>query len=104
MVTLSLLVVMSTTIGGATLLRPFASRIGLSEIGIIRFGELKEEERQIELMPATKYGVIGEQEERGGREGQQGEHFKTFEEKFIKPLFSKPSAGEGEIFNAKVHI
>jgi hypothetical protein len=61
MVTLSLLVVMATTICGATLLRPFAERIGLGEIGIIRFGELKEE-RQIELMPATKYGVIGEHE------------------------------------------
>jgi sodium/hydrogen exchanger-like protein 6/7 len=42
MVTLSLLVVMSTTISGATLLRTFASRIGLTEIGIIRFGEVKE--------------------------------------------------------------
>lgn len=62
MLTLSLLVVMATTICGATLLKPFADKIGLGQIGIIRFGELKEEERQIELMPATKYGVIGEQE------------------------------------------
>ena len=61
MVTLALLVVMATTICGATLLKPFAEKIGLGEIGIIRLGELREE-RQIELMPATKYGVIGEHE------------------------------------------
>jgi hypothetical protein len=63
MVTISLFVVMATTITAATLLKSFAAFIGLTQIDIIRFGELKEEEKQIELMPATKYSVIGDHEE-----------------------------------------
>lgn len=60
MVTISLFVVMTTTVSVATFLQSFAKAIGLGEIGLIRFGELREEEKQIELMPATKYEVIGE--------------------------------------------
>jgi NhaP-type Na+/H+ or K+/H+ antiporter len=59
LVAVALLVVMATTIAGSTLLRPFADRIGLADIDIIRAGGPKEEEREVELMPATKYGVIG---------------------------------------------
>lgn len=55
MVTISLFVVMTTTVSVATFLQSFAKVIGLGEIGLIRFGELREEEKHIELMPATKY-------------------------------------------------
>lgn len=47
MVTISLLVVMTTTISVATFLHSFAKAIGLGEIGLIRLGELREEEKQV---------------------------------------------------------
>ena len=42
MITISLFVVMTTTVSVATFLQSFAKTIGLGEIGLIRFGELKE--------------------------------------------------------------
>lgn len=78
MVTISLIVVMFTTIVGATFLKSFAKRTGLMEIELIHSGDSKMEQRQIELIPATKYEIIGGLEELGPT-GSKQETFKTFE-------------------------
>lgn len=79
MITISLVVVMSTTIAGATFLKSFATRIGLMEIELIRSGENKTEQREIELIPATKYEIIGGVEELGSPSNIKQERFKSFE-------------------------
>jgi hypothetical protein len=50
---------MFTTVAGSTFLNRFCQIIGLGDLGLMKIGDVKEEDRQIELMPSTKYGVIG---------------------------------------------
>lgn len=96
-ITIALIVVMTTTVVGASLLKPFARRVGLTELELLSVGD-RREDRHIELMPATKYEIIGGLEELRGK-GEK-EHFKSFEEKFIKPLFVKQPVRE----NSKTHV
>jgi NhaP-type Na+/H+ or K+/H+ antiporter len=57
--TVSFMVVIFTTVVGSTFLNKFCQLIGLGEIGLMKTGEVREEDKEIELVPSTKYGMIG---------------------------------------------
>ena len=61
--TVSLIVILFTTIAGSGFLGHFTRMIGLEDIELLKVGEAKEEQQVIELVPSTKYGVIGGIEE-----------------------------------------
>ena len=102
-----LIVVIFISVLGSSMLKPFASWVGLDQIDLIVVGQRKSPEKSIEMMPSTKYEIIG-----GGLEEQRGEEgdpthlqrFKTFEEKFIKPIFIKEGQMDSHLENTKLFI
>ena len=53
-----LIVVIFITILGSSLLRPFASWVGLHQIDLLVVGQ-RSPEKSYEMMPSTKYEIIG---------------------------------------------
>ena len=61
--TVCLMVILFTTVAGSTFLNRFCELIGLGHLELIRVGQDKPKNKEIELTPSTKYGAIGTPED-----------------------------------------
>lgn len=84
--TVCFIVVIFTTVVGSTFLNRFIQLIGLGDIGLMTAGEVKEE-RDVEMRPSTKYGVIGGEEMKEKESSPPSERLQMLEEKYLKPIF-----------------
>lgn len=58
MVAIALVIVMATTILTTSLLRLFAEKVGLDQLSLLVVGA-RPPQKSAEIMPATKYEIIG---------------------------------------------
>lgn len=56
----------------------------------MKTGEVREEDKEIELVPSTKYGMIGVTDDLKERENAaHSDRLHLLEEKYLKPIFMR---------------